>query len=256
MLINSYIRVDDGMGLGDFIRGSISCYQLCKNHNVDFAIDLSQHPIGKCFSYTNNFESIYPENLNSRFNFSELDSYIETFKNSVENKNLSVYCNTYPTFPIEQECKDFVKKYFILNSSVSDLKNKLFKSENYEIVHIRVGDKIAFESNGELLLDNIEIQVNNLKQHSNFPIYVFSDSYQVKNEIARRCNLFYINSKPVHTKNTNTTDQSVIDTAIDFSILCNASRIHQFTNSEHYWGSGFSHSVQWLYDINLSEYKF
>ena len=47
MLVNSYFIKEKGMGLGDFIRGSIASQQLCIEYGLHFQVDLSHHPMGK-----------------------------------------------------------------------------------------------------------------------------------------------------------------------------------------------------------------
>ena len=37
-------------GFGDFLRGSIHLYQRCKSHNLDFDIDIKNHPINEFIS--------------------------------------------------------------------------------------------------------------------------------------------------------------------------------------------------------------
>src|SRR5690606_41167446 len=48
MIISTYVE-NSGMGFGDFIKGSIYLYKICKKYKLKFDIDLRYHSMSKYF---------------------------------------------------------------------------------------------------------------------------------------------------------------------------------------------------------------
>jgi len=268
MIINTYTtRPVNGMGLGDFVRGNIALYQMCAEHNIPFAIDFSQHPMGaylvgheistRCNSQKIvNFIDVYKDELRST---SVLYNKIK--KHYKKGKTLRTYCNAFQTFPISAEAKTFVANSMIpndlLQDRISSVCHPSFNHNCYETIHIRTGDPVAFGAQLkrnviEKLYDEIGRTIGNIRKNSNKHIIVLSDSTAIKNLIAKKFGLYTTNSVTTHLM-ANGGD--VAGTLADYFIMMNSDKIYQFTNAYHWWGSSFSNSASWIYDVPLMPYK-
>ena len=266
MLIHSYKTKKYGMGFGDFIRGSISCYQLCKIFNIPLVVDFKHHPIGKwieCPKVLFEYESSQILDLQDirRFTVPCLKyMLIKKFKDIklLRKKNAYIYTNVWPRFPLSIEEKDFIKSFLIPNDELVSEINRLIAPEaNYEIIHIRSGDSFAFKTQvGEIfersmdqIMQAISV-IHDIKASTHYPLIVMSDSKELKDEIAKQFGIMTLGTDPVHCA---IREDGVKDTLIDYFIMTRAKHIHQF--SVHHWGSGFSDTINWVYDVPISTYK-
>jgi len=255
------------MGLGDFVRGNMALYQVCAKHNIPFAIDFSHHPMG---AYLKGHETlticdsqksvdlidVYEDELRSTSIL-----YDKIKKHYKKGKVLRTYCNAFQTFPISSECKDFVRNSMIPNAvlqqRISSAYHPSFNADCYETIHIRTGDPVAFgvgiKRNAiEKLYDEIGKTIRIIRKNSNKHIIVLSDSTIIKNLIAKKFGLYTTNSVTTHLM-ANGGD--VAGTLADYFIMINSDKIYQFTNTYHWWGSGFSNSASWINDVPLTCYK-
>jgi hypothetical protein len=284
MLIHSYKNKPNGMGLGDFIRGSISCYQLCKKLNLHFSIDFKYHPISYYLQQNN---IVYSEtdihdlqdidyndirwsndgsgigNVLQQTVFRLEIRLLEHYKDLriLSHEDCVLYTNVWPSFPLEDDDKEFIKNSFLPSSELSKLiLNSIPTDKQYEVIHIRSGDLYAFNvqvgethnRSTEELLEKIDHKINDIKNSTEHKIIIFSDSHELKNIISNKYNLLTVNTKPTHCA-LETNHETIRDTLIDFFIMSRAKHIHQF--SVHYWGSGFSTSINWIYDVPITIYK-
>ena len=263
MLRQSYFTKERGMGLGDFIRGSLACQQLCDEYGLQFQIDLTHHPIGqylepRCDSPARSIESIV--NLQDIPNFtlralkSQLTSKIKL--KDLHHQDLHIYTNVWPIFKIRGTTAHKVRSFFVPNATLEEaIAASLPKNSIYGVIHIRAGDLLSFKTQiGDVvsfslndLLDIIHPYMNHLSGKN---YVVMSDCEQLKLEISNRYGFECTSSKPTHLALAK---EGTIDTLVDYFILSRATHIHQF--SVHGWGSGFSDSVKWLYKIPVLKHK-
>jgi hypothetical protein len=104
----------------------------------------------------------------------------------------------------------------------------------------------------EKLYDEIARTILQIRKSSDKQIIVLSDSTVVKNLIAKKFSLYTTSSVTTHL---TTAGGDVAGTLADYFIMLNSKKIHQFTNAYHWWGSGFSNSASWIYDVPLQTYK-
>lgn len=262
MLINSYFNCDNGMGLGDFIRGSIASQQLCLEHNVKFQVDFSHHQIGKylisrCDEPAPSIDSIV--NLRDIPNFSirALEKNLRSITriNSLKRNNLHIYTNVWPNFKItrivSRQILNFLEPNDNLQMSLDDVTPKI----DYSVIHIRAGDMLSFKSQiGDVVDHTLDDLLNMLHPHmldfKNKNYVVLSDCAQLKKVLSKKYNLIDIQTKPSHSTFIKS---NVLDTLIDYFVMSKAKEIHQF--SVHYWGSGFSESINWLYGVPIIKHK-
>jgi hypothetical protein len=196
-----------------------------------------------------------------RFTISCLRSYLlKKFKSIqiLQKKNIFIYTNVWPKFPLDDECKAFVKSAVRPNEELlANIKAALPIDGDFEVVHIRSGDLYAFNAKvGETferstheLLTRLAV-IETIKRSTDLPIIVMSDSYELKYEVCSMFGLIPTQTVPSHCALEETNSR---DTLIDYFILSRAKRIHQF--SVHHWGSGFSDTINWVYDIPVTKYK-
>ena len=268
MIINTYsVRPVNGMGLGDFVRGNMALYQVCAEKDIPFSVDFSQHPAGAYLighetpSYKGKQKvidliDVYEDELRST---EKLWSKLK--KHYKDGNTLRTYCNAWQTFPISDDCKNFIRNSMIPNDvlqhKIKSICHPSFNLECYETIHIRTGDPVAYggglkRSTIEKLYDEISKTILQIRKSSNRQIIVLSDSTVIKSLIAKKFSLYTTSSITTHL---TVSGGDVAGTLADYFIMLNSKKIHQFTNAYHWWGSGFSNSASWINDVPLQCYK-
>jgi hypothetical protein len=254
---------EKGMGLGDFIRGSLASQQLCVEHGLRFQLDLSHHPIGKyivqqCDVPASSVESILDLQDIPNFTVRALKSQLKANINlkSLRQQNLHIYTNVWPTFRIASSVSKQIRNFFTPNECLETAINTSYDTHaNYGIIHIRAGDLLSFKAQiGDVVHTSIDKLLNiihpRIKDLSGKNYIVMSDCAELKTAIASRYGFCCTPSKPTHMALDG---DNVLDTLVDYFILSRSTCIHQF--SVHHWGSGFSDSVNWLYGVPVIKHR-
>lgn len=251
------------MGLGDFLRGSLAVYQMCHRYSVKAEIDFSQHPIGQYLVPSHNvdmtkFEIIEAWNIGN-YSISALRDHIaRRYRFSYLARNISnvqVYTNVFPKFPVSHEIKRCIKRALIPTDQLQDLIPRY--EHEYEVIHIRSGDLIAFgegkdytvDISKEDLFESISKRIKSIVDITTCPIIIMSDSLELKNTLTKECGTIETETEPCHVSAENA---NIVDSLIDYFTLTKARKIHQF--SVHSWGSGWSDSVSWIFDVPIEKY--
>jgi hypothetical protein len=266
MLINTYINKRFGMGFGDFIRGTLSCHQLCSAQKIPFAVDFRHHDMGKYLDIAYQYQMCESGKILDlmdirRFTVQCLKySLASTYKDLryFRKNNAYIYTNVWPRVPLRHPEKEYIKSILIPTAELKEaIEVALPIFEQYEVIHIRSGDLFAFNTQiGETfkrskheLVEKLSV-IQKIKECTDKKIIVMSDSMELKTILANKFNILVPNTVPSHCAIETS---NVKDTLIDFFIMMKASHIHQF--SVHHWGSGFSNSINWVYDVPLTTYK-
>ena len=265
MLVQTYILKERGMGLGDFIRGSIACKQLCDEYSIPFEIDFRHHPMGKYLKPTNTLPPISIEEI---VNLQDIgNASIRALKSSLENRgalrnlrkyDLGIYTNVWPVFKIPRRVSCSIRSSLEPTLECEQaLQHALNGLKDYRVIHIRAGDLLAFNTHvGDIVPHTLSdiisglSEIEKIKAQSNVPCLVMSDSFEVKQLISEKWGIPSTPSIPAHMALESS---STLDTLVDFFILSRARTVHQF--SVHHWGSGFSDSVNWLYNVPVIRHK-
>lgn len=263
MLVNSYFIKEKGMGLGDFIRGSIASQQLCIEYGLHFQVDLSHHPMGKyivqrCDAPAPSIDSILNLQDIPNFTIRALKSQLKSNINlkTLQHQNLYIYTNVWPTFKIASVISKRLRDFFTPNECLeAAIKTSYDAYGNYGIIHIRTGDLLAFGTRvGDVVHTSLNELLDMLHPHlkalSGKNYIVMSDSAELKTAISSRYGFCCTYSKPSHLA---LKEDGTLDTLVDYFILSRSNHIHQF--SVHHWGSGFSDSVHWLYRVPITKHK-
>lgn len=249
-------------GLGDFLRGIITLYQICKYENIDYYIDLSKNPsLMKCFNVKkipehikhidfeehNLFDIITGKNENVLLSFI---NYVKINKYKVH----YIYFNGYGNFNFLNQLNDikFISNNIISpNDNVIKLTNNIMKKyklieNNYISIHFRCGDVyIANENRNNIIFDNGDnrIDIGNpdtIKKYDNLikdfikkynidlPIVIHSDFKYFKNKLRELDNKYIVlNIDIQHIANMlgNNTDESYISTISEFYIISKAKSV-------------------------------
>jgi hypothetical protein len=182
-------------GFGDFIRGCFCLFQLCKNMNLDFDIDLSNHPLSKyleghiktpTINYNNIFKmDTFPDSSHDK------ELCYTTFKGLLRNVNSNVYytsTNSFPLFRINQPEIDFIKSKLTPNVEMQqDIEEEMtilnLINYDFSIIHIRTGDDYLFDDNNVLnqhLVNTIFNNLNFLLNDKNRKYLILSDNTKLK----------------------------------------------------------------------------
>jgi hypothetical protein len=252
-------------GFADFLRGTITLYNLSKTYNYKLFID-NNHFI---FNYLKpNPKIINTEELTDTIEIipplSYPDIYLELNKLFQSSNSFSVLTNSFYIDSktsqlnnfgsITNDCRDFMSDILQPNDKIIEKINYLFeyvyninKNENYEIIHLRSGDTYLHEnifnqSNYELYYNRITNLINN---NPNTKYILISDSCVFANKLKENIpKLFYWNNLKIHLGDLiNFSQNAVFETLVDFFIMSSSKKINVLNDS------GFSKVISIIYGI-------
>ena len=252
-------------GLGDYLRGCFCLMQVSKLLNIEFDLDISQHPLSKYIDnpirvdgidynnikfYTevnrrngaNNYENVR-ENVNKDFL-----NHIINYLNCQNGETCGLFSNAYPCFNTHlTDGKEFIKSRLrpsniMMNYVDYTLKNLNLSKNGYGVIHIRTGDNY--------LVNNAPIDINFINRITNLikkfikqdrRYLIISDCNILKSHLKSIPNL-YIYVKPIEhlggegIKSTET--NGVMNTMLDFFLMEYSNAILSLSIYDHV--SGFS----------------
>ena len=253
-------------GLGDFIRGSFCFLQIAKLLNLEFEIDISNHPMAKYFKNSKNIEGIdynnilfyyeynrdsegnnnyerKPININDDFLNKTID-----WLNSVDSETFGFFSNAFPCFnKHSEEGKNLISSKLqpteFMETYIDNTLNELgLKKKGYGVIHIRTGDNhlVNNEPLKDTFINNIKTILNGIII-SNRRYLILSDSNQLK-KILKSYPNFYILIRNIehlggeHIKNTQT--NGIMNTLLDFYLMSHSNAVISLSVYGHV--SGFS----------------
>lgn len=230
-VVNCFFDGSDS-GFGDFLRGSIHLYELCKYHKLDFDIDIKHHPINKYISsnYTTEFpkENIRCITTELKKQFGIANTYGKQPKRIFEILSGTKYDQINYIFSNFNFICNFKMQYFIPKTNEVELSNdvcnwfqenlifsepinlevekklKSKKIKKFNLLHFRLGDDDSFYKKGQQLgqfapeySEIFNICIEKFKKYKKkLPIVIISDSNPLKEYIkkeAKRLNYpFYV----------------------------------------------------------------
>ena len=251
-------------GFGDFLRGCFCLIQICGINGLDFDLDVSNHPISK---YMNN------QQLNPTINYNEIltndiemympptnhINFYNTFINSLKNETSEVYytcLNSFPILKIKQSEIDFIKSRIEPNLTIKTdvelvLKNLNIISNEFTVIHIRVGDVFLLHNSQDIhkkFMNEIFEYLKPLLDNVNSKYLILSDNYKLKILFSKFKNCVF-NINPITHLGFHSTlkDENVKNTLIDFYLMCHSNKIYSISSYGH--GSGFSKWCSVIYNI-------
>ena len=213
---------ESSSGLGDFLRGSAYMYQTCKEKNINFDIDFSNHKLNKFLKSRNTHKVKNSEiiNLSEKIKrekkhfdgtndfFAEMESQLLEIINNVKHNETKHICTNYSnlmkikedyvsteinnSIQITKECSSWLKENLVFAPYVDSLasielcRNNL-QEKRYHLMHFRLGDEISFLGLS-LIGKNMNFEdyfeiCKKTSEELNMPILVISDSNKLKNKI-------------------------------------------------------------------------
>lgn len=182
-----------GMGIGDFFRGSFFLMQFCDKFNLDFDVDLSQHPASQFLKKSKQTtiqtsESDYNSVL---YLFHDTDQTLHMFESikTFNKPTCYLYTNNHPNKNnILHRHKTLLKNIMIPNNELL-LKIKTCMNQvniiptKYKTIHIRAGDKYLLNNepiDHKLLNKVMSIIKTIIDEHSDEDLLLISDSSELK----------------------------------------------------------------------------
>lgn len=275
-IINTYqlfFKNNTAPGFGDYLRGCFSLYQVAKILNLEFDMDMNNHPISKFIASTDSSEKNINYNEVSRF---ENDNYVsidaktckkkspqfldELIKllNSVDDVEHYLFSNSLPIFDnIRNEPRNFIRSKLVPNEMMQEnirlrMSRLGLKRKCYSVIHIRCGDSFLLKNhtdkNGFLLFEQVsEFLSKNLNPGSKF--LLLSDNNEIKIMLKNKIPQLIVQVREItHLgEKTDMNDIQVMNTLLDFYTMANSNKIVSF--SKFNWGSGFSEWCSVVYNI-------
>jgi hypothetical protein len=253
-----------GMGLGDYIRGSFFLLEFCKENNIEFDLDFSEHPISKFLinqyndtkiDYTN---VLYFHNYNRNKSKSDIMDYI----NSNNNKIQYLFTNNHPQIDkITEVEKNIIKSKFIpnkeLNNAIEETLNKLnLTKKMYKVIHIRIGDRYIIENKDvdNIILKDIDNIFKNIMFNGNEKYLLLSDSKDIKKILKNKYPFLIVQHNDiVHLAGNCSNDDALKNTMVDFFLISNANSILAMSIYGHM--TGFSHYCSIINNIPINFIK-
>lgn len=275
MIVNTFVNtktitdnngnLNHGCGFGDYIRGSLALYQIAKELNLNFKMDLSNHAIGKYLMGHETPTGNRPDELFRNFNLykkPKIKKYMSRYfwklsQNPAKHLLYITLCNSFPDHPLEEDCKAYVRDNMLPNAQLESIIEKHTPKKDYVSIHIRTGDWVGFSQNDnavEELAEKISDGIKEIKsQADGKKIFVFSDSMALKEFLKKKHKINYTQTTPSHSMMH---DCNIQDMLVDWFMIQRSKHVYQFTNDYHGWGSGFSDSANWLRDVPITKFKF
>jgi hypothetical protein len=253
-------------GFGDFLRGCFCLMQLCKKLDLEFDVDISNHPMAEYvennglnpnINYKNIIWFMNPNNvqdINAKRNF--INMLIEHL-NQQDVEVYPVFINSFPFFDfLREEGRNFMKlkiqpKQNILHYVDYTLNSIGLTRNNYGVIHIRTGD--------QFLLDNKSLPkwyLNKIIKSINIAIMpgkrylILSDSNKLKVILKKTYPQFYMyirNLEHIGGDGFKGKPNGTMNTMLDFYIMSFSNSI--LSISSFFWTSGFSDWCRKIYGI-------
>jgi hypothetical protein len=278
-------------GFGDFLRGSFFLMQLAKILNLEFEIDISNHPISKFVINNglnpkikyNNIEFKYgmnrpsPDKLLYTLNppndmFFEIDfiNQIISELNKSNTECFPLFSNAFPMYyNFKDEGREYIKSQLLPNEMmvkyIDDTFDQLKLEKNaYAVLHLRTGDQ--YLSKNEVIDRNF---INKINKHIDGMIVpgkkylILSDNTILKTYLANRPNFYVLLNKIEHLggeisikgqENDVIKDNDAVkNTMLEFYLMSFSNSILSMSTYDHI--SGFSKYCAEIFNIPFKNIK-
>lgn len=231
-------------GLGDFLRGSIYLFQLCRRNNIRLKINFSNHHLGNVLVCDNHLS--ITECQDAQYFFASENTHVDM-------DCQHVFTNKFPMEPIDKECRLFIQGCLRPRMSL-ETKVRAFMRENglmekeYIVLHARLLDNEVYDPERLKCLQKL---VQTIHEKSPEQKILFMASSQHYHDHLDAPFLIKTNLQCGHLGLPTTTPQQTEDTMIEFFLMTKCNKIYQ--TSVYSWGSGFSEIVHQIYQVPLEK---
>jgi len=234
-------------GLGDFINGCYTLFELSIKYNFILEIYLHNHILGN-FIETNSINININKETISFYDRTNIITTINTFIQSGM-RTFNILTNGIPTPLNNTNFINFFHTNFkpkpILDNLIRQFmkENKLIPNE-YITLQIRTGDKNMNESD----LFNFEKYIQMIiesKINKNTKVFFTTDNKFLKQKLSYKYGYTISPEDPIHVGMVTSSLKSAIFTLLDFYVMGKSSRV--ISISWYMWGSNFS---KWCCELN------
>jgi hypothetical protein len=251
-------------GFGDYLNGCFCLIQICTKFNITFDIDIQNHPISKYFIKNDSgqdnidYNNVYFYKLSDDIRSKKSICYntFINYLNNITDKNHYFFCNFDPFYPVQDNGRNIMKQKFMPTTDIvfnvhNILQNFGLAKQEFEIIHIRTGDKYLLNKTNKMYVNEIDaykkILFNNTDRKTKY--IIISDNMYLKTQLKCFDN-FYINDCEIcHTgENSNKDEESLKNTIIDFFIMSHSRNIISISLKSR-GGTGFSRLCATMFNI-------
>lgn len=270
---------ENAPGLGDYIRGCFSFYQLAAVLDLEFDMDMKNHPMSKYLQSINRNKNTNTKTNNKIdytkvYKFSELELHPSKSKlleqfinclNSCQDDTYYFFSNAFSMFNINQPepARQFIRARIQPNTELLELIDTRMAflgltNNKFSVIHIRCGDK--FFSGNESVKETTQIanNISTIIENNIIPdkkYFIISDNNNLKMLMKYKYPQFSVYVTPIaHLGQMNDTneysnddDNGLKNTLIEYFIMSQSNQIILFTS--YSWGSGFSECCSKLFNI-------
>ena len=253
---------EKSQGIGDYLRGCFFTMQLSKLLNLEFEIDISNHPISKYIENPGKNPAINYDNLewiighnrpehlwqdpNKHLDIDFANQIIDKINNHSNSDTYAFFTNAFPIFTTFLDTgREKIKSMLIPNTFMQEYIDTTLNEINlnrntYATIHIRSGDQ--YLTNTEVM--NIEF-ISKVKKYLNRLIIpgkkylIISDSNILKLSLRSYPNFYIINRKIEHLGGDNmrsAESNGVMNTLLDFYLMSYSNAIFAFSVYNHVTG--------------------
>jgi len=244
-------QIGNFWGLGDIIRGMVKTYQICKELNYEFIIDIHLHPISKFFKKRcHKYEKLIDDNKdNIRFTTNARELILND-----ENEIVYFLTNDVIDYniPLTEDCKNFIKDVFVPTDELLHHFNYYFENipyEKYNILHYRLGDNFI---NNNKVSNQIANFINNFNKNKEHNDILMSDSQMFKGYIKNISTTYSLDLDIGHI-GYEKDDTKIKNTLCEFLIMSKAEKLK--TYSTYNWVFIFINIISLLYNIPIVNLK-
>lgn len=278
-------------GIGDFLRGSFFLMQLAKILNLEFEIDISNHPIS---------QFVINNGLNPEINYNNIEfkigmnrpplekllytlnppndiyfeiDFINQVISALNNSNTEcfpLFSNAFPMYyNFKDEGRNYLKSQLLPNEMMVEYIDKTFyqlklEKNRYAVLHLRTGDK--YLSKNEVIDRQF---INNINKHIDKIIVpgkkylLLSDNNVLKAYLKNRPNFYVLFNKIEHLGGDTTMkghensgikdNDGVKNTMLEFYLMSFSNSILSMSVYDHI--SGFSKYCAEIFNIPFKNIK-
>jgi len=255
-------------GLGDFLRGCFFLNQLCYALQIEFDLDIANHPMSKFIENTvTNLDIDYNNiTIDQTLKSPTRDEIYKYAKNLIQQLNnydseIYYFCTNEFTFFDNithngiQKIKSRLTPNYIMNNYIDETLYKLQLNKNeYGTIHIRTGDKYLTTTTNHNMSDIkniIKFLITNTNKNKKY--LIISDSNKLKYHLRKYYNFYMTFNQIEHLGGESLKSEDndgVKNTLLDFYLMSYSNAIIALSCYGH--GSGFS---KWCAKINNISYK-
>ena len=265
-------------GLGDFLRGSFYLMQLARILNVDFKMDISNHPISQFIINNgtsgdityNNIEFVIGFNrpspdilsylINPRANmYFDVNFANEIIRrlNKKRNRTIGLFTNAFPIYyKFSEYGRNYIKSQLMPNQIMRNYIDSAFHTlrlqpNTYAVIHIRTGDEYLTATHAKLppFTDKILNIINKMKNPAK-KYLILSDNDALKSLLKKIPNFYVYMHKIEHLGgdiNHHKRPEGIKNSLLEFYLMSYSNSILALSVYGHI--SGFSRYCSEVYNI-------